>query len=97
MWATDGSALHYRSGTRILRAPVTHEAQYAAGSPVAVAEGTWMTNQPYTVWDVHPDGDVFLFVTNPGAEVQDGAVLVSLLEVELVVNWFTELRERAGI
>ena len=44
-------------------------------------------------WDLHPDGSRFVMVSAGVGLRGDGAILT---EVYLVVNWFTELRQRMG-
>jgi hypothetical protein len=45
--------------------------------------------------DLHPDGESFLFLSQPGAELTWGGE-GSPVMLEVVVNWFEELRERMG-
>lgn len=56
-------------------------------------------NAPVTNYDVHPDGRSFVFVRFPADEDATGAEPSSgppRLEIEVVVNWFEELRQLSG-
>ncbi len=63
-------------------------------------EGNWATHcpgqAPVSNWDVHADGASFVFVRNPGAGIGDAGPYTRNVPVEVVVNWFEELRERVG-
>ena len=92
VWGSNGSAIYYRNGTRIMRAAITSDVPFAVTAPTALFESVW-TFFPYsTSWDVHPNSESFLVITGPGAEVSGGGIAVSLIDVEFVVNWFEELK-----
>ena len=93
IWALDETAIYYLNGSRVMRASVTTG---GFGEPQMLFEGNWATtgNTPMTNWDVHPDGTSFVFVRNPGAEAGD--VGLPIVPIEIVVNWFEELRQRMG-
>ena len=96
VWGPNGSAIYYRNGARIMRAAVASDAPFAVTASTALFEGVW-TFYPYSrSWDVHPNSELFLVITNPGAEVSEGAIAVSLIDVEFVVNWFEELKAKVG-
>ncbi len=40
-------------------------------------------------YDVHPDGDRFLMVTEPQEQISE--------RIHIVVNWFQELKERVPV
>ncbi len=96
VWGPNGSVIYYRNGTRIMRAAVASDVPFAVTASTALFEGVW-TSYPYnTSWDVHPNNESFLVIVRPGAKVSEGAIAVSLIDVEFVVNWFEELKERMG-
>ena len=67
---------------------------FSVDTPQEMFVGTWTRDPgatPRTNWDVHPDGESYLFVSQPGAELVRGTTGIRL---ELVVNWFEELRQR---
>ena len=49
-----------------------------------------------TNWDVHPDGRSFVFVPNSGADTGDTGPGPPVVPIEVVTNWFEELRQRMG-
>ena len=100
VWSPNGTAIYYRSldGNRVMRASVTSEGGFRAETPQLVIEGNWAVSSgeaPWSRrWDVHPDGDRFVLVRRLGPEVVDADT--PGLPIRVVVNWFEELRERAG-
>ena len=102
VWSPNGTAIYYRSpdGNRVMRTSVTPEGGFRAETPQLVIEGNWAVSSggaPWTWtrrWDVHPDGDRFVLVRRLGPEVVDADT--PGLPIRVVVNWFEELRERAG-
>jgi serine/threonine-protein kinase len=97
LWAPDGMAIYFRdpSGSRVMRALVTPGAELRVATPQMLFEGRWSSRSRSFMssnWDLHPDGDTFLMVTDPRAEVPGSAS--SGVFLRLVVNWFEELKER---
>ena len=97
LWSPDGRRLYYRSGSQFFAVDVTTDPAFAVSAPDLLFDepsytreqgGGWVRN-----WDIHPDGDRFIMVGLVGGE---GAGVALLDEVYLVVNWFTELRQRMG-
>ena len=98
VWAPDGTAIYYLNGGRVMRASVTTS---GFGEPATLFEGNWASVVGsgvtfLTNWDVHPDGTSFVFVRNPGAETGDTGPGPPIVPIEVVTNWFEELRERMG-
>ena len=99
VWGPDGSAIYYRNGSSVMRASVTPGEVFSVDTPQEIFEGPWVLDPgsfPRTNWDVHPDGESFLFVSVPGAELTEGGLGPPVVRLELVVNWFEELRQRVG-
>ena len=97
VWAPDGMAIYFRdpSGSRVMRALVTPGAELRVATPQMLFEGRWSSRSRSFIssnWDLHPDGDTFVMVTDPRAEVPGSAS--SGIFLRLVVNWFEELKER---
>jgi len=100
-WSTDGSAvlwMDFDSGEpELLRSRVTDvggeltfappEGMLLVGGASRAAQGLRVPN-----WDASPDGERFVFVVDrdPESASQTGP------RVEIVVNWFTELRALSG-
>ena len=107
LWAPDGSALYYREGTTFYAVDVTTSPTFTVGAPSQLfdypdyfiaAPNTW----PLQRWDVHPDGTRFILTETrnvseePGQDSPTISPTERLMDVYLVTNWFTELRERMG-
>ena len=98
VWAPDGSAIYYRDGPRLMRAPILPGRTLSTDTPEELFLGAWTRvpasfPPPRTNWDITPDGDSFLFVNQPGATLGDGSG-EPVVTLEIVVNWFEELRSR---
>ncbi len=96
VWAPDGSAIYYRNGSSVMRSSIAAGEMFSVDTAEEIFRDSWVLDPgiyPRTNWDVHPDGESFLFVRAAGAELNDG---VPVMRLELVVNWFEELRERVG-
>ncbi len=80
-----GGELFYRNGTRVLSASVGSEAGLAASRPVLVFEGNYAfaTNLTIPNYDVTNDGQRFVMIKE---ESTAGG------SVQVVVNWFEELK-----
>ena len=97
-WAPDGSAVYYRNGPSLMRASVRSGQPFSVDTPEELFSGGWSRvppafPPPRTNWDVAPDGDSFLFISQPGA-TNDGGTGQPVVTLEVVVNWFEELRSR---
>ena len=74
-----------------MRAPFTAGKSFSVGEPQELFEVDWESTETEPNWDVHPDGESFLFVSRSGGESRQelGPPVVPL---ELVANWFEELK-----
>jgi hypothetical protein len=89
----DGNDLFYTPGPgpRIIRVPITKGPGFAFGAPT-------MLNRPFTnnagsadrPYDLTRDGKQFLGVTDPTARPGQGD------SINVVVNWFSDLRAKVG-
>ena len=99
VWASDGSAIYYRNGSNVMRASIAAGAVVSVDTPEEIFPDSWVLdpgNSPRTNWDVHPDGESFVFESAEGAGPAGGGTGAPVLRLEVVVNWFEELRERMG-
>jgi serine/threonine-protein kinase len=82
VWAPDGRELFYVSRGALMAVAVTDTPSFAVGTPRRLFDffGEW----PY---DVSRDGRRFLMIQSSGQAIRFGAVNV-------VVEWFSELRQR---
>lgn len=86
MWNRSG--IYYRSGNKMMAVEVTTQPSFSAGGPRMLFEGQYERNEwPQTgaAYDVSPDSQHFL-MAKQGVEA---------LSINVVLNWFEELRRRA--
>ena len=98
VWAPNGGAIYYRSGSRFMAVDVATESNFEVLSTPRVLfdEPLYATyGNPGLVrpWDIHPDGTRFVMVKSQSVGPGAGA---STSEVHLVTNWFEELKQRMG-
>ena len=87
VWAPDGSALYYVAPPNLMRVDVVTEGTFSFGQPTILFTRSYDSGGPLnTGYDVHPDGDRFLFARRGGTG--------GFGDVYIVTNWFEELRER---
>jgi serine/threonine-protein kinase len=85
-WSRDGRELFFQSGTRLMGVTVTPGATLSAGAPHPVHEGRFYEGiNGNTSYDITKDGTRFLRI-QPVNQAQ------AIARVDLVLNWFTELR-----
>jgi serine/threonine-protein kinase len=78
MWSPDGRELFYRDGDRMISVPVTTSDEFQSEAPMLLFEGQFEEG-----YAVDPEGQRFLMVqADPGA----------LTRINVVLNWFEELR-----
>jgi Tol biopolymer transport system component len=87
-WNRNGRELFYRSGDKMMAVDITTQPGFAAGTPRMLFEGKYAPAPfPTTNFDVSPDGQRFLMV-KPGE--QEAATT----QINVVLNWFEELKRR---
>jgi serine/threonine-protein kinase len=90
VWAPDGSALYYRGASGdLMTVPITFGPSLTIGRPrplfrLAGAFGISGTARAY---DIHPDGERFIMVSEPQTEPQRPR------EINVVLNWDQELKQ----
>ena len=80
-WSPTGNELFYMEGTAMMAVPVTLEPSFRPGRPEPLFEGNYARQ-----FAVFPDGQHFAMLTFSDADLR---------ELEVVVNWSTELEETA--
>ena len=81
----------------MIQALVNPGQAFRVATPRMLFEGSWAQNSdisPSRNMDLHPDGETFVLVTDPTAEL--AASVSRGMPVRLVVNWFEELKRLAG-
>ena len=92
VWNPNGRELFYRTGNRMMAVQVTTEPTFSPGRPTMLFEGEYLASAfPATsvTYDVTPDGQRFLMIK----DVQTA----SANQINVVVNWFEELRQRVPV
>ena len=88
LWSPDGRELFFQSGTRLMSVSVTPGA-FSASAPRLVHEGRFFrTINGNSSWSIMPDGTRFL-------RIQQVTPERAITRVELVLNWFSELKRPA--
>jgi Tol biopolymer transport system component len=86
VWARNGE-LFYRNGDKFMVVGTTSFPTFSASNPKLLFEGHYTTYQTMPSYDVSADGQRFLFL-KAGEE--------SRPEIEVVVNWPEELKQKAA-
>ena len=91
LWSRDGRELFFQSGTQLMGVTVAPGAAFSASAPRLVHEGRYFkTINGNTSWSIEPEGKRFLRIQN--VEPERAAT-----QIELVLNWFSELTQRGAI
>src|SRR5262249_11970123 len=88
-WARNGRELFYRNGDKMMAVAIETKPAFAAAKPRLLFEGHYETGlYPFLAnYDVSPDGQRFLMIK---ASEQESAAR----HINVVQNWFEELKER---
>ena len=90
LWSRSGRELFYRSGDRMMAVETTTQSGFSAGKPRVLFEGQYGNSVfPLTgvAYDVSADGQRFLMV-------KDTQPATSATQINVVLNWFEELKRR---
>ena len=86
LWSRDGRELFFQSGAKLMGATVTTGAAFSASVPHLVHEGRFLKSiNGNTSWSLSPDAKRFL-------RIQQVEPDRPITHIELVLNWFAELR-----
>jgi serine/threonine protein kinase len=80
-WAPDGSTIYYFEGTKLIAVSIETEPRFRVVSRDVLFEGDYVQYRWSRQYDIHPDGKRFLLIENPTRG-----------NIEVVTNWFDELR-----
>ena len=87
--ARNGRQLYYRSEEKMMAVAVEAAPSFAASKPKVVFEGRYLASPGnYAYYDVSPDGQRFLMIKTDET--------AAATQLHLVVDWFEDLRRRAG-
>jgi Tol biopolymer transport system component len=88
LWSRNGRELFYRNGNRMIAVDVTTQPDFSAGKGRTLFEGQYRsTNASLPTYDVAADGQRFLMV-------KQGEQATSAAQLNVVQNWFEELKRR---
>jgi Tol biopolymer transport system component len=88
VWARNGRELFYRNRDKMMKVDITTQPAFRAARPELLFEGQyWTTGLTPIHYDVSPDGQRFLMI-KPGAQE------ASATQINVVLNWFEELKRR---
>ncbi len=88
LWAPDGRELFYRRGDALIAVPVQFDPGFTPGVPEVLFESSYFRSVTSRTYDVAPDGERFLMITEAGG-AEDESAPASLIVVQ---NWHEELR-----
>jgi serine/threonine protein kinase/Tol biopolymer transport system component len=99
LWSPDGKELYYLSADNyIMAVSVKTEPTLSLGTPEPLFQNRnlgLIFGGGYP-WDIHPDGGRFLMIKPPAGE--RGAIpVIGPREINIVVNWFEELKQRVPV
>jgi serine/threonine protein kinase len=101
LWSPDGRELFYRSGDSFMAVAVEAEPTFSPGKPKVLFKGTyvsWDAPFDFTLWDISPDGKRFLMIKpTPVSTGATPAAVSSRPKINIVLNWFEELKQRAPV
>jgi len=90
LWSPNGRELFYLNGDKMMVVDVATDAVFSAGPPRVLFEGKYIASPNNTTgYDVSKDGNRFLRVQPVNAEAPT-------TQIDIVLNWFEELKERAS-
>jgi len=90
LWSRDGRELFFQSGTKLMGVTVNPGAAFSASPPRILHEGRFFkTINGNTSWSITPDGARFLRIQRVEPER-------AVTSIELVLNWFAELKRKAA-
>ena len=94
VWSRQGSEIFYRRRAQMITVPVSTASGVTLGKPAVLFEGRYDVdpfNSDATNYDVTSDGQRFVMV-RPAADPAR-----SLLQLNVVVNWYEELKRMAPL
>ena len=94
-WSPDGNELFYLNGPSLMGIDITTDAAFAFGNErVLGMQGFQTFGGGIRAYDITPDGQHFLMIFPPD---QTDLTAASTQRINVVLNWFEELKERVPV
>jgi eukaryotic-like serine/threonine-protein kinase len=90
LWSPDGRELFYRNDDSSMVVQVETEPTFSPEKPKVLFKGTYLN------WDISPDGKRFLMI-KPPASAGAASAAAGPRKINVVVNWFEELKQRVPV
>jgi hypothetical protein len=84
-WSPDGRELYYFEGRKFISVAAAFDPDFRVVSRTTLFEGDFIKYRWQRQWDVHPDGEHFVMISDPPGG-----------HLEVVLNWFSELERLFG-
>jgi hypothetical protein len=98
VFSRDGSELFFLDGNGFSAVPITYEPTLRVGTPRRLFEPTaYMGFILGRAWDVDPSGQRFLMIRQPGTGAAGEDEEPSRQRIDVVLNWFEELKSRVPV
>ncbi len=95
IWSPDGRELFYRTAGSVVAVDVQTEPAFKAGKPHVLFQDKYVPLQTdATTWHISPDGKRFLMMKDIGST---GSTFEGPRKINIVVNWFEELKQRVPV
>ncbi len=95
LWSPDGRELFYRSGGAVMVVAVETEPAFRFKTPKILFRGDYfaITGHDFQTLEISPDGERFLMIRDTPGNFPQGPPR----KINIVLNWFEELKERAPV
>jgi serine/threonine protein kinase len=101
LWSSDGRELFYRSSNATMAVEVETGPTFKRGNPKILFQGTYLSNTMQKVvltpWDIHPNGKKFLMIKPPASTGAAPTAASPQPKINIVLNWFEELKQRVPV
>ena len=99
LWSHDGRELFYRSQDAFMQVSVKTEPAFSLETPKVLFQGAYSyvaSGRMIGNWDISPDGRRFLLL-KPPESASEAPVEEGPRKINIVLNWFEELKERVPV
>jgi Tol biopolymer transport system component len=102
LWAPDGRELFYLNGDAVMAVSVKTEPTFSPETPRMLFQGAYDSTAQHlnplylNSWDISPDGKRFLMI-KPVAATGDESTSGGPRKINIVLNWFEELKDRVPV